>query len=304
MNYSLVIPTLNAGSRLGELLDTLSCQTCPPREIIVIDSASTDGTATSARDHGCVVLSVARNDFNHGGTRNSAARSASGDVLVFLTQDVLPADNRSLENILQPLHDSQVAAVCGRQLPRSDATPLAAHARLFNYPPVSDVKTQADIPRLGIKTAFLSNSFAAYRKSIFWKMGGFPDDVIFGEDMILAARLILAGYGVAYEASAAVFHSHNYGPLDEFKRYFDIGVLHAKEPWMQKRFGGTGSEGIRYVRSELRYVRKHGPYWIARSMTSSMMKFAGYKLGTWERFIPRSVKYALSMNTTYWNSND
>jgi rhamnosyltransferase len=304
MNYSLIIPTLNAGPQLGELLANLSRQSLPPQEIIVIDSASTDGTAECARDHGCVVRSIARSDFNHGGTRNLAARIATAEVLVFLTQDVLPADHRSLETILQPLDDPKIAAVCGRQLPRPDANPLASHARFFNYPSASEVKTHADIPRLGMKTAFLSNSFAAYRKSVFWEMHGFPDDAIFGEDMMLAARLILAGYGIAYEPSAAVFHSHNYNPVEEFKRYFDIGVLHARESWMQKRFGRAGSEGARYVRSELRYVRTFGPCWIGRSLLSSMIKLAGYKLGKAERFLPRSMKQTLSMNTTYWNSNN
>ena len=300
MNYSLIIPTLNAGSQFGELLSSLFHQSLPPQEIIVIDSTSTDKTADRARDYGCVVLAVAHNDFNHGRTRNLAVRSVKNDVFVFLTQDVILDDREALKNILHPLNDSSIAAVCGRQLPHSGASPLAAHARLFNYPSASTVRTQGDIPRLGMKTAFLSNSFAAYRKSVFWEQGGFPEDVIFGEDMMLAAKMILAGYGVAYEASATVHHSHNYSLFDEFKRYFDIGVLHARESWMQQHFGGAGGEGARYVYSELRFVRESGLLWLARSLLSSAMKFAGYKLGKWEIIFPRLIKYRLSMNYNYW----
>ncbi|VCW13919.1 hypothetical protein BANRA_01245 [Escherichia coli] len=43
--------------------------------------------------------------------------------------------------------------------------------------------------------------------------------------MYYTAKAILAGYKVAYVADAVVKHSHNYSPIDEFKRYFDIGVF-------------------------------------------------------------------------------
>jgi rhamnosyltransferase len=158
----------------------------------------------------------------------------------------------------------------------------------------------ADIPELGIKTAFLSNSFAAYRRSTFWDMGGFPDDVIFGEDMILAAKLILAGYGIAYNASACVFHSHDYSPCEQFGRYFDIGVLHARQSWVQDRFGNIRGEGMRYVLSELKSVRKFGLYWICSSLVSSAMKCAGYKLGRIERYLPVSLKRKIGMNHGFW----
>ena len=301
MKYSIIIPTLNAALLLGPLLASLREQTHPPDEIIIVDSASTDTTIQQARDLACVVISIPRNDFNHGRTRNLAASHAHGDVLVFFTQDVILDDLQALENIVRPLKDPNIVAVCGRQLPKRDANPLAAHARIFNYPPVSCIKTKKDISKLGIKTAFLSNSFAAYQKSTFWKMGGFPENVIFGEDMMLAAKLILAGYGVAYQGSAAARHSHNYSPQEEFRRYFDIGVLHSRESWIQKNFGGAGGEGIRYVRSELKFAQPYGCLWVARSLLSSAMKFAGYKLGKQEAILPKSLKFYLSMNRNFWS---
>lgn len=53
--------------------------------------------------------------------------------------------------------------------------------------------------------------------------------------MFYAAKAILAGYQVAYAADAVVRHSHNYKPLEEFKRYFDIGVFHAQEKWIREK---------------------------------------------------------------------
>jgi hypothetical protein len=73
------------------------------------------------------------------------------DVYVFLTQDAYLADPSAIIRITEPFLDPKVGAVCGRQLPHYDATPFAAHARLFNYPDKIQVKTFADIPALGIK---------------------------------------------------------------------------------------------------------------------------------------------------------
>jgi rhamnosyltransferase len=61
----------------------------------------------------------------------------------------------------------------------------------------------------GLKTCFLSNSFAAHRLSALRQAGGFAPDLILGEDMHLAARLLLAGHAIRYQTSAQVYHSHN-----------------------------------------------------------------------------------------------
>lgn len=56
-------------------------------------------------------------------------------------------------------------------------------------------------------------------------MGGFPEDVIGSEDAYVAARMLLGGYAVRYATTAEVYHSHDYSVLEEFRRYFDIGVF-------------------------------------------------------------------------------
>ena len=112
----------------------------------------------------------------------------------------------------------------------------------------------ADAAELGIKAAFMSNSFAAYRREALMAVGGFPKHVIFAEDMYVAAKMLMAGWKVVYEGSACCRHSHNYTIIEEFRRYFDMGVFHAREPWIRENFGGAGGEGLRYVKSELKYL--------------------------------------------------
>src|SRR5690606_21821348 len=103
----------------------------------------------------------------------------------------------------------------------------------------------ADRNTLGLKAVFSSNSFAVYRLSVLRELGGFPERVILSEDMHLAARAVMAGHKLAYAAQAAVRHSHNYTPLQEFRRYFDIGVFHTEQAWIARTFGGAGGEGRR-----------------------------------------------------------
>ncbi len=186
---------------------------------------------------------ISRSSFNHGRTRQLAADLCpEADIIIYMTQDAILASPDSVKNILTGFNDEKVGAVCGRQLPYPDASPIAAHARLFNYPAVSSVKSKDDIKRIGIKAAFLSNSFAAYRRTALMDVGGFPSNIIFGEDTYVAARMLLAGWKVAYAAEATCYHSHNYRIVEEFRRYFDIGIFHSQEKWFISLLGKAEGE--------------------------------------------------------------
>ena len=240
MRFALVILTYQAGRLWEQWLQSLDEQSLKPSKIIMIDSSSTDDTVPRAISYGLQPIIISPLTFNHGGTRNLAVELVGDvDVIVFMTQDAIFDSTFSLSNIVRQFQNHSITAACGRQLPHLDANPLATHARLFNYPDESRIKSAADIPELGLNVAFMSNSFAAYRLDVFEQLGGFPENTILAEDMYLAAKIIQAGYKVAYCADAAVLHSHNYTPWDEFRRYFDIGVFHACEPWIQQQFGGA-----------------------------------------------------------------
>lgn len=301
MRFALVILTYQAGRLWEQWLQSLDEQSLKPSKIIMIDSSSTDDTVPRAISYGLQPIIISPLTFNHGGTRNLAVELVGDvDVIVFMTQDAIFDSTFSLSNIVRQFQNHSITAACGRQLPHLDANPLATHARLFNYPDESRIKSAADIPELGLKVAFMSNSFAAYRRDVFEQLGGFPENTILAEDMYLAAKIIQAGYKVAYCADAAVRHSHNYTPWDEFRRYFDIGVFHACEPWIQQQFGGAAGEGARFVKSELRYLWRSAPLWIPRALLTTACKFLGYKLGRNYKKLPKSWRPVLSMYKSYW----
>lgn len=305
MNFSVIIPTYNAGKMWSECIGSLLRQSIKPKRIYIIDSSSKDDTVCIARSCDFKVKIINPCSFNHGGTRNIAAKELTdSEVLLFMTQDAILHDDTSIESMLSLfIKDRNISAVCGRQLPHNDANPLATHARFFNYPNKSCVKSAKDIPQLGIKTVFMSNSFAAYRTKVFFELGGFPENTILAEDMYLAAKMIKAGYKVAYCAEATVKHSHNYTPWQEFQRYFDTGVFHACEPWIRQEFGGASGEGLRFIRSELMFLAKNAPLWIPRALFTTACKLLGYKLGLKYRKLPWSWCRRLSMYKSYWLQN-
>ncbi len=251
--------------------------------------------------NGANVYTIPVSEFNHGATRQLMVDSNPDyDVYVFLTQDAYLENAHAIESIVAYFNDDKIGAVCGRQLPHLDATPLAQHARIFNYPPQSRVKSMADAHELGIKTPFISNSFAAYRREALLAAGGFPHHVILAEDMYAAAKMLLKGWKVAYAGDACVRHSHNYTVMEEFRRYFDTGVFHSREPWIRNAFGQAGGEGLRYVRSELGFLGLRGFYLWPSSIVRNAFKLLGYKLGLAEATIPLWLKKRLSMHRRYW----
>lgn len=299
---SVIIPTHNAAGLIGSLLDAIAGQTLRPGEVIIVDSSSADGTARIAQEHGAAVLSIPQAEFDHGRTRTLAAERAGGEFLIFLTQDAMPADADCLRQLTASFElDPDIAAVYGRQLPAPGASLFARHLRQFNYPEQSTVRRYQDKDRLGLRTAFLSNSFAAYRKTDLAAAGFFQPGLIFGEDMYCAMKLLLAGKKIAYNAAARVVHSHNYSMREDYRRYFDMGVFHHEQRLLLEKFGTAHKQGLEYLKSELAFLAAGRHYHLLLpSLLRTGAKYAGYRCGRSWRLFPVRLNRRLSMNQSWW----
>lgn len=297
---ALLVPTRNAAkSGLWEQwLQAVQDQTIQPEWRLVADSHSSDETIVKARSAGWETVQVI--NFNHGRTRNVMAQYyPEAEILVFLTQDAIFAEKESLARLLEPFQDPQVAAVTARQLPRPGAGLLEAQARLFNYPACSRITEQADIARLGIKAAFVSNSCCAWRTSALAQIGWFPDTLM-GEDTLAGARLLEAGWKLAYAAEATVWHSHAFTIKEEARRYFDIGVAHADHRDYLQQLGGPEGEGLRFLRDQLRFLRQRRPVAIPLALLRIGAKYTAYRLGRHYRKLPLALCTRLSGQPQYW----
>ena len=301
----LIVPTLNAGKLWKDWLKAFDRQTRKPDQLLVIDSSSSDETAFLALSYGFDVQTILKSNFNHGRTRQCGINLMHDvDFIVFMTQDALLATPDAIERLLSAFTDDTVGAAYGRQLPHTSAGPIATHARLFNYPPESQVRSFADRSRFGIKTAFISNSFAAYRLSALMQAGGFPSNTIMNEDTFVAGKMLFMGWKIAYCADAQVHHSHDYGYFEEFRRYFDIGVFHARSSWLQLTYGKATGEGHRFVISEWRYLLNHDWWLIPSAILRTGLKWLGFRLGSsLHHALPKSVNRRFSLHRAYWCAN-
>lgn len=223
MTISLIIPTLNGAKDLPALMTRLKNQTMPPDEIIVVDSASTDGTAQLADQLGAKVIEIARKDFDHGGTRDMALRRSRGEIVLFMTQDALPVDEHYIERLIAPFDDPRVAAVGGRQAPKKDARLFERLVREHNYPAHTRVWDASAIGEMGVRAFLISDVCSAYRRSAYLNVGGFDHPIMTNEDMLMAQRLLENGNAICYCGAAAVYHSHNMTLMQQFKRNYIVG---------------------------------------------------------------------------------
>ena len=301
-SVSIIIPTRNGEQWLDKLLSMLEQQTLVADEILIIDSGSTDKTCAIARRHNVRLHEIAQQDFDHGGTRTLGASLTTGEILVYMTQDAIPANLDALSLLVHPFNENaKIAATYGRQLPHEDATLFSAHLRSFNYPGRSQIRNWEDRSQFGFKTIFISNSFAAYRRDALATHGFFPERLLFGEDTLTVAKLLENGYYVGYVSESCVYHSHNYSIWQDFKRYFDIGVFHVDQGEQLMKFGGPGGAGKRFVRSEIAMlIAKKKYYLLPESFMRNLVKFAAYNMGKRYRILPRSCATRLSMNRSWW----
>ncbi|XEC95270.1 glycosyltransferase family 2 protein [Paenibacillus tarimensis] len=301
VRISVIIPTYNAGPEFEVVLRKLSGQSIKPLEIIVVDSSSSDGTAENARKAGARVFTIPQSEFDHGGTRNFAAEQAKGEILVFMTQDAIPKDDRLLEKLTAPFADGLVAGVYAKQEARSDAAILEKLTRSFNYPDESMRKGRSELPLLGIRTFFFSNVCSAVRRDVFFDVGRFPQPVIFNEDMSMAAKCIFNNYELIYQAEAVVIHSHNYSLSQQFRRYFDNGVSMYHNDWIYaySKVGKAGSKLVKSLVAALHRQRKW--HLIPLLIAESAAKLVGYQLGKRYRMLPRSLRIRFSMHRKMWD---
>lgn len=302
---SVIIPTLNAQKYIEKLIDKLKAQKLEQElEIIIIDSASDDKTVQIARDAGARVLEINRDEFDHGGTRNLGWRSAKGEIICFMTQDALPVDDLYLSNLIQGFEDNDVVMISGRQVPKSDANYVERLTRAFNYPAISNVRSQKDIESMGIKAYFFSDVCAAYRRSFLEETGGFDSPIISNEDMLLAAKALQAGYRVRYEAKAEVYHSHNFSLRYQYCRNFDVAVFMEQYKDVVKGEGTTG-EGIRMVLFTEKELFLHLHFVsMFRCVFESAAKFLGNRAGRRYRSLSKEQIMKKTSNPGFWKNND
>ena len=230
---SIILPTWNGEKDLERLLPAIAAQDYDGGiEVQAIDSSSTDGTVRRLETEGIEVQVIPKSEFGHGKTRNLCAKSARGEFLVFLSQDVVPNAD-FVRRLLEPFEDDRVAGSYGRVLPFPDDDPLTART-VLSLPEASDEPSVRDLDAVGgvwnlgpyerARYLRFNNVASSIRTSVFRDIP-FPTTT-FGEDFAWAARALTWGWRIAYAPKAVAYHAHQYSWSSAYERYRIDAAFH------------------------------------------------------------------------------
>jgi len=299
---SIVIPVKDGGEDLRRCLWGIARQRVEEEfEVVVVDSASSDGSVALAESTGARVHPIAAADFNHGGTRNLGVSLARGEIVVFTSQDAYAPGDDWLERLTAPVRAGTVAGAYGRQLAHDGASAAERYFLDFLYGPTSREQAAAGPHELSMDTTLFSNVNAAISTEVLRRLP-FAADIIMSEDQEWSRRVLLDGGRLAYVAEAVVRHSHPYTLRAAFKRFFDSGVS-AEAAYMAG--GAPAAEVLRrrakdYARGELRWLWNGHRHAIPYAVLYEGAKFAGLQLGLRHARLPAALKPHLSALPSYW----
>lgn len=220
---------------------------------------------------------IKREDFSHSLTREKAAFAAKGDILVFITQDIVIESEKWLYELTNPIVTNEADACYSRQITKYNN--IEKYTREKNYPSTSSVVSKEDIEKLGLRTFFFSDAASAIRKETFIKLNGYDNkNLPISEDMYIAYKLIQNGYKIKYCAESEVYHSHNFKLREIYDRYKLTGRFFKENSYLDQY--GTTDSGAKLAKYVLkRIIQEHRIRLLFRYPFDMAARLFGMKAG-------------------------
>lgn len=257
-SVSIILPVCNGEKYLKNLKYSIIQQNYKGNiEFIVPVSKSDDNSYKVAKSLFDNCYEVQR--FNHGRTRHEAALKAKGEILVFITQDIIPVNEYWLQSLVDGL-DEDVVATYSRQIPYPFANPIEKLMREFNYPSYDRLCNYKTKDKWGRKNIYYSDSASATLKQVYLELDGYNFDCLTNEDVIYVNKVLEEKKSVLYNSNSMVYHSHNSTVKEIWKRYFLIGKFEAQNQYILTSYN-TDGEGKKLVRYVLKNLLKNRDYY-------------------------------------------
>ncbi|MBR3275064.1 MAG: glycosyltransferase [Eubacterium sp.] len=222
---SVIIPTYNPGKEIEKTIKNLRLQTgIGKTELIIVDSGTTNGTLESLDSLADLCIKIPNEDFSHSFARNLGASKASGDILVFMTQDAYPSSEYWLRDMAAQILQHKADAVSVRE-ECPEETDLfykvlsCAHTLWLGISKKDRIGRKNDFTDVyeKRKNASLNDVACAIKHSIHEE---FPFRGRYAEDLDLGLRLTDNGYTVRLMHQPTVIHGHNRPAFYYLKRAF------------------------------------------------------------------------------------
>lgn len=226
---SIIIPVKNGERTLTVCLNAIRRSHYKHCEVIVVDDHSTDKSVEIARNFNAIVLQPTDGKgANH--ARNTGARKAKGDILVFIDSDVV-ITRETILGIVETLEEQYIDAVVGVYTSRHrHETFVSQYKNLWvRY---SYIKSPPSID-------WLFGAVSGIKRAAFEKIGGFNVELLARhghDDIELGKRFAQARLTIVLNMDVEVEHLKNYTLLSFVKNEYHRSVGFAQ---LATRLGQT-----------------------------------------------------------------
>jgi len=217
MDFSFVIRTYNEGKFLDKTLELINkLEGNFSKEVIIVDSESTDNTLEIAEKYNCKIIIVKRSEWTWGKALNIGIENAKGKFIVILSGHSFIKNSDFLlqaKNFLQ--EENKIAAVYGKQFPIDEINPFEEFEYRNYYPDIEKfLMTNPKKKLIGI-----SNACSIIKKEI-WEEVKYDEKAQSLEDSIWAKEVLSKGYKLIYSNKLSIYHSHIFDISYLYKRYY------------------------------------------------------------------------------------
>ena len=237
-DVALVCTVLNEVNAIPDLMRGIAEQTVRPREVIVVDGGSRDGTQLHVEwwhgRLGCPLRLIERDGANISAGRNAGIAAARFPI-VAITDAGVQLDARWLERITEPFADDAVAVSAGFFVAESRS--------LFEY--ANGATTLPDVAEINPATFLPSSRSVAVRKEVWEQVGGYPEWLDYCEDVVFDLAVRDAGQRMQFMPDAIV----RFRPRSSLRAFWHQYFRYAR---------GDGKAGLWPKRYAIRYLTYGG----------------------------------------------
>lgn len=240
---TLISTVLNDEKGIKDLLDALICQTIQPNEIIIVDGGSKDNTLAileTYRVHFNQLKILQANNTNISQGRNLAILNASNSIIAVTDAGCRPDENWLFE-ITKPLFENEeIDAVSGKVIPET-STILEYYSGLLSLPDHSTKEQEF----------LFYGRCSAFRKSLWEKVGGYPEWLYTAEDSLFALSAKKHCFSIVHNPNAVIF----WRPRNSLRKIAKMFYLYGK---------GNGRIALNgEIKGTFYWLRNHAFLWLS-----------------------------------------